>query len=304
MISRVSAIIPVRNRPHFLREAVESLIATGFPNLEILIVDDGSEDDTLERARELERRFPAVVRALQHADEGNHGPGASRNLGVLAAAGEYVCFLDSDDVVLPDRFRRAVPLLAADATIDAVCEPFLIEDGDGPLSPAPVREPGRFRLGSGGRWHTNTVLMRRESFLDLGGFSERLRTCEDLVLWGKLKLASRIDTRGSEPVAVYRRHSTNERLVLENSLWAYLEVMHWAKSRTLEATERTALQDAVWGKALFVSDRLRRSGRPALALRMLLAALRSHPAFASRPGLWKNLFRDAVDMGIGTWKHR
>jgi glycosyltransferase involved in cell wall biosynthesis len=303
-VSRISAIIPVRNRPRFLREAVESLVATGFPNLEVLIVDDGSEDDTLDRARELERRFPSVVRALRHADGGNHGPGASRNLGVRAAGGEYVCFLDSDDVVLPHRFRRAVPLMETDGTIDAVCEPFLIDDGHGPRSPEPVRDPGRFRLGSGGRWHTNTVLMRRRCFLDLGGFSERLRTCEDLVLWGKLNLTARIDTSGRRPVAVYRRHSGNESQVLENSLRAYLEVMDWANSRALEERERASLHEAVWGKALYVSDRLRRNGRPALALRMLLSAVKVHPAFASRRSLWKNLLRDAMDTGFGTWKHR
>src|SRR5687768_16144872 len=98
MASSVSVIIPVRNRPDFLAGAVDSLIATRYPALEIVIVDDGSSDDTLVRARQMEERFPRLIRVFQHDDCGNHGPGASRNLGVRLSTGGYVSFLDSDDV--------------------------------------------------------------------------------------------------------------------------------------------------------------------------------------------------------------
>ncbi|HYO47096.1 MAG TPA: glycosyltransferase family A protein [Gemmatimonadota bacterium] len=302
MASQVSAIIPVRNRPGFLLEAVESLIATAYPNLEILIVDDGSEDETLNCAGELERRFPAIVRTVQHGDGRNHGPGASRNLGVRAVGGKYVCFLDSDDVVLPHRFERAVRLLENDESIDAVCEPFLTDDGQRPYDVEPEKRPGLTRLGSGGRWNTDTVLLRRRCFLDVGGFSERLRTCEDLVLWGKLILSSRIEESGTEPVAIYRRHGKNTDVILENSLGAHLEVMRWAKKRDLDDGRREALLEIVWGKMLYVSDRLRRDGRPLQAMRMLLATVMAHPAYATRTGFWKNLVWGGVEKGTGLRK--
>ena len=299
----VSAIVPVHNRAEHLAAAVESLIAPRYPGLEIVIVDDGSVDRTLEVARELSDRFPEV-RTIRHADGGNHGPGASRNLGVRAAGGRYVCFLDSDDVVLPHRFERAVRLMEGDDTIDAVCEPFLVDAGRGPKRAVGEGESRRFAIGSRKRWHTDSVLIRRRRFLDLGGFSERLRTCEDLVLWGKLNLSARIENGGTEPVAVYRLHPGNTDVILENSLKAHLEVLEWARARALDKETRASLSDVVWGKTLYVSDRLRRNGHPKLAFRMLLAAVRINPAFAIRRSLWKNLLRSAIEGGTGTWEPR
>lgn len=304
MIRQVSAIIPVRNRADLLLEAVESLIATGYPDLEILIVDDGSEDETLHRARELEMRFPSVVRMMQHGDGRNHGPGASRNLGVRAAGGEYVCFLDSDDVVLPHRFARAVRLLENDESIDAVCEPFLTDDGEGLHSGETEKGTGIIRLGAGGRWFTGTVLLRRRWFLEAGGFSERLRTCEDLVLWGKLILTARIEASGTEPVAIYRRHSGNTDVILENSLAAHLEVLQWAKNHVLDDGKKEVLLDLVWGKMLYVSDRLRRNGRHLRALRVLLATVVAYPAFVKRARFWKNLVWGGIEKGTRLRKPR
>lgn len=301
---RVSVIVPVRDGVEFLAASVESLIDTCYPNLEVLIVDDGSKDGTLELALELSRRFPSVVRVLRHPDGENHGPGASRNLGARAADGAYLCFLDSDDVVLPHRFRRAVRVLDSDETIDAVCEPFLVDEGQGLRHAVPRLKPDRLQLGAEGRWNTDSILIRRDCFLELGGFSERLRTCEDLVLWGKLGLTARIDNEGTEPVAIYRRHAGGTVNVLENTLLAYLEIDAWARSRSQDRRTRELLREAIWGKALYVSDRLRRAGRPARAMRMLLAAARRQPAFGVRRELWKNLLGAALDAGRGSWKHR
>ena len=301
---RVSVIVPVRDGVEFLAASVESLVETGYPNLEVLIVDDGSKDGTLELALELSRRFPSVVRALRHPDGGNHGPGASRNLGARAADGAYLCFLDSDDVVLPHRFQRAVLLLESDESIDAVCEPFLVDEGQGPFRAVLRLKPDGLQLGAGGRWHTDSILIRRDCFLEVGGFSERLRTCEDLVLWGKLGLTARIENEGTEPVAIYRRHAGGTVNVLENTLLAYLEIDAWARERSLNRRTKELLREAVWGKALYVGDRLRRVGRPARAMRMLLAAVRRKPGFGVRRELWKNLLGAALDAGRGSWKNR
>lgn len=301
---RVSAIVPVLDRVGFLAASVESLIETRYPNLEVLIVDDGSMDGTLELGFELSRRFPSIVRIIRHPDGGNHGPGASRNLGARVAGGTYVCFLDSDDVVLPHRFRRAVRVLEADDTIDAVCEPCLVDDGHGPYRAESGIKPDRLPLGAWGRWNTNSILIRRDLFLDMGGFSERLRTCEDLVLWGKLNLAARLEMDGIEPVAVQRRHAGGTPTVLENSLRAYVEIDAWAKGRALDSETKVLLQKAVFGKALYVTDRLRRNGRPGRAMRMLLVAARHQPSFGLHRGFWRNLFGAALDTGRGFWKHR
>lgn len=293
MASPVSVIIPVRNRADFLVGAVDSLIATRYPSLEIVIVDDGSSDDTLIRARQLEERFPRLIRVFQHHDGGNHGPGASRNLGVRLSSGGYVCFLDSDDVVLPHRFQVAVPLLDGEPGIDGVAERYFIQEGE---CLPPRKVDGKPVLseavpGPGIRWHTNTILLRRQCFLESGGFSESLRTCEDLTLWIKLILSANIVAGGPDPVVVNRRHEGNTHVILQNSLLAHLEALDWTRGRDLEKRRTAALREVIWGKMLFVCDRLIRRGDSRLATRMLAASARANPLFLLRSGYWRNLMR-------------
>ncbi|HET6638429.1 MAG TPA: glycosyltransferase family 2 protein [Gemmatimonadota bacterium] len=301
MTTPVSVIVPVRNRLDFLVGAVDSLIATGYPGLEIVIVDDGSSDDTLNGARELERGHSGRIRVFQHEDGGNHGPGASRNLGVRVSTGAYVCFLDSDDVALPNRFRVAVPLLDGDPTIDGVAERYLVQEEDG----AP-RETHRDSLlpdvapGPGIRWNTNSILLRRRCFVEAEGFSERLRTCEDLALWAKLILSAHIVAGGPDPVVVCRRHAGNTDVILQNSLLAYLEALGWTHGRDLERERIAALREVIWGKMLFVCDRLMRRGESRLAIRILGASARANPHFLLRTLYWKNLQRAILASRVPT----
>lgn len=289
--TRVSAIIPVYNRASVLHDAVESLVATRYPNLEIVIVDDGSRDQSAVHARHLAEQHPSLVRVAEHPDGRNHGPGASRNLGVRLATGEYVCFLDSDDYVLSHRFDVAVRLLDADETIDAVCEPCAVEDESGAVAARiSRRSPVMTRmLGPGVRWNTNSIVMRKRSFLRVGGFSESLRTCEDLVLWMKLALAGKMVEGSRREVAIYRVHGDNSGIILENSLRAHLEVLRWSRGRTLDSEKMAAFRNAVWGKSLFVCDRLRAEGRSGAAFEALLETARAHPAAMLKPAFWRNL---------------
>jgi glycosyltransferase involved in cell wall biosynthesis len=96
----VSTIIPVHNRPALLREAVASVLAQTYRPIEIIIVDDGSTDGTGREADGLAQAH-SEVRAI-HRDNG--GPGAARETGRLAARGEFIQYLDSDDVLLPRKF--------------------------------------------------------------------------------------------------------------------------------------------------------------------------------------------------------
>ncbi|WP_326981877.1 glycosyltransferase family 2 protein [Chryseobacterium sp. MYb264] len=98
----VSVIIPVYNASAFLEKAVYS--ALQFEEVtEIVLVEDGSSDHSLSIAEKLASAYPKI-KLFQHPDKGNHGAGASRNLGIDKASGEYIAFLDSDDYYLPNRF--------------------------------------------------------------------------------------------------------------------------------------------------------------------------------------------------------
>src|SRR6516165_3891996 len=100
----VTTIIPVYNRPALLREAVASVLAQTYRPVEIIVVDDGSTDDTGSEAEALAEAHPEV-RAI-HRENG--GPGAARETGRLAASGEFIQYLDSDDLLLPIKFELQV----------------------------------------------------------------------------------------------------------------------------------------------------------------------------------------------------
>lgn len=101
---QVSVIIPVYNAEAYLKTAVLSAV-----NLdevaEVILVEDASPDNALQVAQELEGQFDKI-KLFQHPDKGNHGAGASRNLGIINATCDYIAFLDADDYYLPDRFTK------------------------------------------------------------------------------------------------------------------------------------------------------------------------------------------------------
>jgi hypothetical protein len=107
----VSTVIPVFNRPAMLREAVNSVLAQSWRPIEIIIVDDGSTDRTLVAARELEAAHPDIIHVLSQR---NAGPGVARQAGLEAARGEFVQFLDSDDLLLPNKFAVQIAGLRHD----------------------------------------------------------------------------------------------------------------------------------------------------------------------------------------------
>lgn len=106
----VSTIIPVFNRPSLLREAVESVLKQTYRPIEIIIVDDGSTDETGLVAEELMKKNPAIIKVLHKTNE---GPGAAREEGRLLARGEFIQYLDSDDILLPRKFELQVAGLRA-----------------------------------------------------------------------------------------------------------------------------------------------------------------------------------------------
>ena len=108
MTPLVSSIIPVYNRAAMLREAVASVLAETYRPVEILIVNDGSTDDTATVGRLLAEAHPDCVRVLHQS---NAGPGLARETGRRGAQGDFLQYLDSDDLLLPMKFERQVMAL-------------------------------------------------------------------------------------------------------------------------------------------------------------------------------------------------
>ncbi len=217
---KISVIVPAFNCQPYLRRAVESLMATQYENLEIVIVDDGSTDGTLAVARVLQTEHPTSVRVLSHPDGDNRGVSATRNRGIESSTGELIAFLDADDYVHPWRFESPVTILKADSRVSGVHQvsEMVFSDAEsakrwwgggstrfGYTDPIPPDET-LFTLLRGGCWATSAVLIRRNLLDETGLFLPGLRTCEDCHLWFRMACCGRLvsgDT--SRPVSVYYR---------------------------------------------------------------------------------------------------
>ena len=142
MISNlVSTIIPVYNRPAQLREAVASVLTQDYLPIEVIIVDDGSTDGaTQEVARELAVANPGVVRPAVQA---NAGPGAAREHGRQLAKGEFIQYLDSDDLLLPGKFAAQVAALRARPDADVAYGITYMRDASGQLIETPHKDTGK-----------------------------------------------------------------------------------------------------------------------------------------------------------------
>jgi glycosyltransferase involved in cell wall biosynthesis len=99
------------NGEKFLEEAVDSVLAQSYPDWELLLVDDGSNDTSAHIAHPYVGRFPDKVRYLNHDNHHNRSASASRNLGNNSAKGELIAFLDADDVWLPHKLERQVEIM-------------------------------------------------------------------------------------------------------------------------------------------------------------------------------------------------
>lgn len=207
----VSAIIPNYNYGHFLAQTVDSVLAQTYKNVEIIVVDDGSTDDS---ARVLDG-YGEKIRWFRQANE---GVSEARNRGVAESRGEILAFLDSDDIWLPEKIEKQVEIFQSDALVGLVhcgCVDFdndgrLLEEHLEGLSGNVAEEMIRYRraviLGGG-----SAVAVRRRVFDEIGGFDPSLSPAED---WEFYFQAMRRHKVGFVPEILmkYRRHGGNNHM--------------------------------------------------------------------------------------------
>jgi glycosyltransferase involved in cell wall biosynthesis len=202
----VSVVVTCHNYGAFLPEALESVLGQTYPNVEIIVVDDGSTDDTRAVTK------PFLDRGVRYLHQENRGPGPARNAGVAATSGPLVGFLDADDAWLPNKLSLQVAYFERHPELGLVSGAYFQGDEDNNavgLVPAP-------RLGSGyvferllvrNELHNPTVVLVRRSCLEeVGGFSDIAPPVEDWDTW--IEVAQRFPIGAvSEPVARRRRHA-------------------------------------------------------------------------------------------------
>jgi glycosyltransferase involved in cell wall biosynthesis len=181
----ISVVMPVHNHARFISRAVESVWAQDRSDVEVLIVDDGSTDDPETVVNALSR--DGDVRFFQQE---NAGAASARNRGIAEASGEWIAFLDADDVWLPGKLAAQFDAMEKGGADFSFTDSRLrFENGEERELPCPVLDrPLMHQLLTGNLFGTPTVVVRRRCFEIVGLFDEQLRTGEDWDMW--LRLAS------------------------------------------------------------------------------------------------------------------
>ena len=211
---RIDVIIPVYNGARFLEEAVLSAVRQTLAPARILICDDGSTDATPEVAQRLSQNFPAV----EHLRLARGGVAAARNGGLRVATGEYLAFLDADDVWMPSKLHSQMDVFArADASVGVVhCGYRLIDEAGAAIENGYVAKPSKkgcifwdilindYAVAGS----ASAIVVRRAVLDQIGLFDERLFHGEDADMWLRLAYATHFDY-ALEPLVALRIHSSS-----------------------------------------------------------------------------------------------
>lgn len=207
----VTVIIPAYNYARYLERAVRSAFAQGFGPLEVLIIDDGSTDETPELSRQLAREFPALRCIRQE----NAGLSAARNTGIRNASQPFVAFLDADDEWLPEMLENVMAELGrlTAATPVVACNSYRIDPSGAPIGEKRTAARGdRFFSAADilmkTRFMPSSTVARRSAFDSAGFFDTGLRSSEDRDMWIRLATGSPIRYVDRALVRI-RRHDTN-----------------------------------------------------------------------------------------------
>lgn len=316
---RVSVIMPAYNCARFIDAAIASVLAQTEASLELIVIDDGSKDDTLARATSWSNR-DSRVRVLTQPNSGR--PGATRNVGLRVATGEYVCFLDSDDLCERDRITQAVSVLEIRPELGALFHDMSYMDVDGNALPGSYLEHGSFKQraakhlvdqGDGlylcrGRFHafmainytamhTDTVILRRDAIeKNQLRFPDDVSIGEDTELWFNLARTIEIAYLDRK-LSRYREHSAG---ITRNRdrWWSDLYVVH-ARNYRLNGARLTRGERAAYRRRIslhcFSEGYFHWSGgRKGVAREAYLRAFNWRPNLKSILAYGKTLVPDAI----------
>ena len=249
----VSVIIPTYDSARFIADAVRGVLAQTYPCHEVIVIDDGSRDETAEIVR-------GLTGPIRYRRQDNRGPAAARNAGIKMARGKYICFLDADDLWTPNKLELQVEFMAAHSEIgllftdaeewedkeilkSSILETMALHADI--VSQVPIQDAFR-KLVMENPIPTSSVMMRKDCFLRTGLFDEDLRVVgvEDRDMW--LRVAANFDI-ACLPTILAKKRSHGANISTRTELMARSRIMVWEKARRRFPTLAPA---AVYNKLL------------------------------------------------------
>jgi glycosyltransferase involved in cell wall biosynthesis len=296
-LPRVSVIIPTYNRSKLLRVAVESALAQTYPNIEVIVVDDGSTDDTAA----VMAQYAGQAIYLKQA---NQDVAAARNTGIRTASGEYLTFLDDDDMILRTKIERQVQVLTSHPRVGLVhCRFYHIdEDGDllSKIGPLPAGAVLKELLCRNFIW-AGAPLVRRRCLEQVGLFDEGIPAiCADWDMWLRIAQAGYPFACVQEPLGAYRvqRDSMLANVAkLEQAILAIFDKVFANPQLPADVAAVKAQAYGMW--RFWISWRYYAAGRWGDARRNLAEALTLHQQLLEdRAGFFDTLCKEALDVRV------
>jgi len=250
----ISVVIPTYNRKELVLEAIRSVLVQEPKNYEVIVVDDGSSDRTVEYLKSL--RLPIQIIAKE-----NGGISSARNAGIKIASGQYIAFLDSDDLWLPGivkaqldflQSHQEIPLVYTDQYIEVKGK--RVEKTRLESSNCNLQDKGRFNLPGFIQFtpiHSSTVMVRKSIFDEIGLFNEDLKIHEDTEMWNRI--SEKYDLGYiDQPLGVFRWEKDPEHVLKSESRRLFVDegrkymkiYEERASKRGMTEVERTAIKES------------------------------------------------------------
>lgn len=270
----ISVVIPTHNRADLLPRAIKSVQAQTWTDLEIVVVSDGSEDDTKSVVEAL-AKDDARIKFIEYFPA--KGGNVARNTGIENASGEYVAFLDDDDEFMPDKLEKQLAVMESDPEIGLVytsVRVIYVNEGV-EYSSVPKREgdlSGAILLdniiGS-----TSTVMARKELLLQAGEFDVQLRALQDFDLWIRMCQLCKVGFVAEEMIRYYNYTGTKQVSALTDK---YIEAFAYINNKykdKLDALPADQKKEKLYNEYMLLGNKAMRNGDGKLARKYIKKAL-------------------------------
>lgn len=272
----VSVIIPTYNNAKYITDAIESVQRQTYKDTEIIVVDDGSTDNT----QEMMANFSDITYLQQY----HQGPAVARNRGLREAHGEYIQFLDSDDVLLPTKLEKCLSVFESHPNVGLVYTGYEVRTSD--LSEPVAIQPPILQKPQGSDLmalinSTTTIfaphcaLIRQACIDTVGGFNESLIGTEDWYLWISLAAQGTVFYHLDEILAWTRKHDTNLSSNVMNLAYARLNAYEALHQLDIPP-DIVDVNYLIAGRHHMLAIRLWQAGMRAEARKHMLKAMKLH----------------------------